>query len=101
MNLLHLQDIVHGIQNVMVNLHVVQVHRLGLLLYPLLLALILLRQWLKRFGLERLYVVHLRSNDQFKIVTGPVSIPLTGLSVKLCAYTVSLTVNGSVHFTSP
>ena len=39
--------------------------------------------------------------DQLKIVTGPVSIPFTGLSVRDCAYTDHSTVIGLLRLTSP
>src|SRR5699024_1690361 len=41
------------------------------------------------------------AKDQFKIVTGPVSIPFTKQSVSDCAYTLSFTVIGFSQDTSP
>src|SRR5699024_11369915 len=42
-----------------------------------------------------------QTNDQFKIVVGPVSIPFTGRSVNDWAYTLSLTVIACSQETSP
>jgi hypothetical protein len=42
-----------------------------------------------------------RGKDQFRIVTGPVSIPFTGRFVSDCAYLLSRTVIGSGRDTSP
>src|SRR5665811_595363 len=42
-----------------------------------------------------------RRNDQARIVTGPVSMPLTGLAVRLCAYLDQSTVIGWGRDTSP
>src|ERR1035437_5148855 len=42
-----------------------------------------------------------RTNDHARIVTGPVSMPLTGLAVRLCAYLDQSTVIGLGRDTSP
>lgn len=42
-----------------------------------------------------------RTNDHASIVTGPVSIPLTGLLVSDCAYVAHSTVIGRGRATSP
>ena len=42
-----------------------------------------------------------RTNDHARIVTGPVSMPLTGLSVSDCAYVAHSTVIGFGRATSP
>ena len=39
-------------------------------------------------------------NDQFKIVTGPVSIPFMTFSVKDCAYTAIRTIIGNGYWAS-
>ena len=42
-----------------------------------------------------------RTNDQARIVTGPVSIPLTGFAVSPCVYVDHSTVIGAGLDTSP
>ena len=42
-----------------------------------------------------------RTNDQFSMVTGPVSMPLTGLAVRDCAQAAQATVMGRGRRTSP
>ena len=42
-----------------------------------------------------------RTNDHARIVTGPVSMPLTGFSVSDCVYVVHGTVIGAGRDTSP
>ena len=42
-----------------------------------------------------------RTNDQARIVTGPVSMPFTGFSVSDCAYADHSTVIGAGRETSP
>ena len=42
-----------------------------------------------------------RGHDQLRIVTGPVSMPLTTWFVRLCAYELQATVIGSRRETSP
>ncbi len=42
-----------------------------------------------------------RTNERASIVTGPVSMPLTGLSVRDCAYVIHSTVIGFGRRTSP
>ena len=42
-----------------------------------------------------------RTNDHARIVTGPVSMPLTGRAVRLCANVDQRTVIGSGRLTSP